>query len=261
MELECKGEFCAGLFFRIGSIAVFGFGSKGLHDAEFRIFSENVIHTGAPRGKVIPFAAESPGITGTIEPYAIFRINIFYPDVPGFRRRHFSFAIGQFPYPQISAVIAVSIFPTVAEADIFIVSQQIPFGTEVYAGICTPKVVAHKTSIVFCVARAVEGTEFECMKDAFKGPTIIGLALDHPGAAARIFKEFAKTNDKFQVKALAFEGKFYEGKDIDVLASLPTYEEGIAKLLATMKEAAAGKLARTLKAYADKLEAEGGAAA
>ena len=111
------------------------------------------------------------------------------------------------------------------------------------------------------LARAVEGTEFECMKDAFKGPTIIGLSLDHPGAAARIFKEFAKTNDKFQVKALAFEGKFYEGKDIDVLASLPTYEEGIAHLLATLKEAAAGKLARTVKAYADKLEAEGGAAA
>lgn len=111
------------------------------------------------------------------------------------------------------------------------------------------------------LARALEGTEFECMKDAFKGPTIIGLSMEHPGAAARIFKEFAKTNQKFNVKALAFEGKFYEGKDIDVLASLPTYEEGIAHLMATMKEAAAGKLVRTLAALCDKLEAEGGATA
>ncbi|MCL1603775.1 50S ribosomal protein L10 [Succinatimonas hippei] len=111
------------------------------------------------------------------------------------------------------------------------------------------------------LSRAVEGTEFECLKDAFKGPSIIGLSMDHPGAAARLFKEFAKTNQNFTVKALAFEGKFYDGKDIDVLASLPTYEEGIAKLLATMKEAAAGKLVRTLAALGDKLQAEGGEAA
>ena len=31
------------------------------------------------------------------------------------------------------------------------------------------------------LARAVEGTEFECMKDSFKGPTLIGFSLDHPG--------------------------------------------------------------------------------
>lgn len=111
------------------------------------------------------------------------------------------------------------------------------------------------------LARAVEGTEFECMKDQFKGPTIIGLSMEHPGAAARLFKEFSKQNDKFTVKALAFEGKLYDGKDIDVLASLPTYEEGVAQLLATMKEAAAGKLVRTLAALGDKLKEEGSAAA
>ncbi|SPT68948.1 50S ribosomal protein L8 [Anaerobiospirillum thomasii] len=110
------------------------------------------------------------------------------------------------------------------------------------------------------LARAVEGTEFECMKDSFKGPTLIGFSLDHPGAAARLFKDFAKTNANFEVKALAFEGKFYEGKDIDVLASLPTFDEGVAQLMATMKEAAAGKLVRTLAALEKKLN-EGGEAA
>lgn len=106
------------------------------------------------------------------------------------------------------------------------------------------------------LARAVEGTEFESLKDSFKGPTIVGFSMDHPGAAARIFKEFAKTNDKFKVKALQFEGKVYEAKDIDVLATLPTYEEAVAKLMATLKEAAAGKLVRTLAAYGDKLGAQ-----
>lgn len=110
------------------------------------------------------------------------------------------------------------------------------------------------------LARAVEGTEFEALKDTFKGPTIIGLSLDHPGAAARIFKEFAKSCDTFKVKSFAFEGKVFDGKDIDILATLPTYEEAIAHLLATLKEAAAGKLVRTLAALGDKL-AEGGEAA
>ncbi len=109
--------------------------------------------------------------------------------------------------------------------------------------------------------RAVEGTEYESLRDSMKGPTMVGFSMDHPGAAARLFKEFAKTHDKFQVRSLQFEGKVYDVKDIDVLATLPTYEEAIAKLMATLKEAAAGKLCRTLAALGDKLSAEGGAAA
>ena len=54
--------------------------------------------------------------------------------------------------------------------------------------------------------RAVEGTPFECLKDAFVGPTLIAYSMEHPGAAARLFKEFAKANAKFEVKAAAFEG-------------------------------------------------------
>ena len=109
------------------------------------------------------------------------------------------------------------------------------------------------------LTRALEGTEFECIKDSCKGPTIIGLSLEHPGAAARIFKNFAKECNTFEVKALAFEGKAYDSKGIDVLATLPTYEEAIAHLMATLKEAAAGKLVRTLAALGDKLGSEAGA--
>ena len=104
------------------------------------------------------------------------------------------------------------------------------------------------------LTRALEGTEFECIKDSCKGPTIIGLSLDHPGAAARLFKEFAKNNKNFTIKGAAFEGEFISAEDIDRLATLPTYEEAIAHLMATMKEAAAGKLVRTLAALGDKLK-------
>lgn len=84
--------------------------------------------------------------------------------------------------------------------------------------------------------RAVEGTPFECLKDAFVGPTLIAYSMEHPGAAARLFKEFAKANAKFEVKAAAFEGELIPASQIDRLATLPTYEEAIARLMATMKK-------------------------
>ena len=102
--------------------------------------------------------------------------------------------------------------------------------------------------------RAVEGTDFACLADTFTGPTILAFSNEHPGAAARLLKDFAKANETFEVKGLAFEGEFIEAAQIDRLATLPTYDEAIAKLMATMKEAAAGKLVRTLAAIRDQKE-------
>jgi large subunit ribosomal protein L10 len=99
--------------------------------------------------------------------------------------------------------------------------------------------------------RAVEGTDYACLQDTFKGPTIIAFSTEHPGAGARILKDFAKGNDKFELKAAAFEGEIV---DVTMLASLPTYDEAIAKLMACMKEAAAGKLCRTIAAVRDQKE-------
>lgn len=105
------------------------------------------------------------------------------------------------------------------------------------------------------IRRAVEGTAYDVLKDAFVGPTLIAFSNEHPGAAARLFKEFAKANPAFEIKAAAFEGELIQAKDIDRLATLPTYDEAIARLMATMKEAAAGKLVRTLAALRDQKEA------
>ena len=44
--------------------------------------------------------------------------------------------------------------------------------------------------------RALEGTEFECLSQALKGPLLLAFSREDPGAAARVIKEFAKTNDK-----------------------------------------------------------------
>ncbi|KAB0546589.1 50S ribosomal protein L10 [Pseudomonas fulva] len=102
--------------------------------------------------------------------------------------------------------------------------------------------------------RAVEGTQYDVLNDVFKGPTLIAFSNEHPGAAARLFKDFAKGQDKFEIKAAAFEGKYLAANQIDVLASLPTRDEGIAQLMSVI-QGATSKLARTLAAIRDQKEA------
>ncbi|WP_394176810.1 50S ribosomal protein L10 [Thalassotalea litorea] len=101
--------------------------------------------------------------------------------------------------------------------------------------------------------RAVEGTSFECLKDTFVGPSLIAFSSEHPGAAARLFSDFAKENEVFELKAAAYEG---EVVDVALLAKLPTYDEAIARLMSAMKEASAGKLVRTIAAVRDQKEQE-----
>ena len=100
--------------------------------------------------------------------------------------------------------------------------------------------------------RAVSGTEFECLQDQFIGPTLLAFSKDDPGAAARLFKEFGKENKALSVRALAVGGKVYGEADIDVLASLPTYDEAIAQLMSVML-APVQKLAGTLNEIPGKL--------
>ncbi|MCV6621571.1 MAG: 50S ribosomal protein L10 [Cellvibrionaceae bacterium] len=99
--------------------------------------------------------------------------------------------------------------------------------------------------------RALEGTDYECLNDSFVGPSIIAFSNEHPGAGARILSDFAKDNDKLELKTAAFEGAV---TDVALLAKLPTYDEAISQLMSVMKEAAAGKLVRTIAAVRDQKE-------
>lgn len=103
--------------------------------------------------------------------------------------------------------------------------------------------------------RAVAGTQYDLLNDVFTGPTLIAFSNDHPGAAARIFKEFAKGQDKFEIKAAVFEGNLIAANQIDVLATLPTFDEAVSQLMSVM-QGATSKLARTLAALRDQKEAE-----
>ena len=101
--------------------------------------------------------------------------------------------------------------------------------------------------------RAIEGTSVEILSESLTGPSLIAFSHEHPGAAARILSKFAKENSKFELKVAVFEGEIV---NVDMLATLPTYDEAIAKLMAVMKEASAGKLVRTIAAIRDQKEAE-----
>ena len=103
--------------------------------------------------------------------------------------------------------------------------------------------------------RAVAGTQYEVLSDVFTGPTLIAFSNEHPGAAARIFKEFAKGQDKFEIKAAAFEGNLIAANQIDALATLPTFDEAVSQLMSVI-QGATSKLARTLAAVRDQKEAE-----
>ena len=99
---------------------------------------------------------------------------------------------------------------------------------------------------------AVKGTEFECMNDRLSGPLMLAFSKEDPGAAARLFRDFAKTNDKLVITLGAVGGETIEAGDIGKLANLPTRDEALSLLMAVM-QAPVTKLARTLKEVPGKL--------
>ncbi len=114
--------------------------------------------------------------------------------------------------------------------------------------------------------RAVVGTEFECVQEALTGPSIFGFSMEDPGAAARLFKDFAKENEQFSVKALSVGGKLLAAAQIDALAKLPTRDEALARLASVMLAPVTkmvrtfndvpGRVTRVVSAVADKKREE-----
>jgi large subunit ribosomal protein L10 len=83
--------------------------------------------------------------------------------------------------------------------------------------------------------RAFEGTEFECLNESLLGPSILAFSVEDPGAGARVFKDFAKENKDFEIKALSIGGKLLPAEQIDALAKLPTRDEAISSLMSVMQ--------------------------
>ncbi len=93
--------------------------------------------------------------------------------------------------------------------------------------------------------RALKGTEFECLEDALVGPLCLAFSYGAPSDAARLIKDYIKENEKLEVKAIALGGQLLDASQLESVASLPTKDEAIAKLLFVMK-APVEKFIRTL---------------
>ena len=92
--------------------------------------------------------------------------------------------------------------------------------------------------------RAVSGTPFEKLAEQMTGPLIYGISAD-PVATAKVLDTFARTNDKLVIRGGAMPNAVISAREVKALASMPSREELIAKLLGTM-QAPIARFARTL---------------
>ena len=92
--------------------------------------------------------------------------------------------------------------------------------------------------------RAVTGTPFEKLADQLIGPLMYGISQD-PVAGAKTLSEFAKENERFVIKGGAMPNTLMSPADIKALATMPSREALLAKLLGTML-APVAKLVRTM---------------
>lgn len=82
--------------------------------------------------------------------------------------------------------------------------------------------------------RASHGTDAALMKDFYKGPTAIIFSKSDPVAPAKILVDFAKKNEKLEIKAGAFSGKLLTLEEINKLAKMPSKQELLGKLVYTL---------------------------
>lgn len=101
------------------------------------------------------------------------------------------------------------------------------------------------------LARAVDGTELEGMKDVLEGTTAIALSAEDHTAAARILCKFAEDHENFTVKAGFLDGKLVDLDTINALAKLPSREVLLATVACAF-QAPIAAFARAIKAVVDK---------
>ena len=105
------------------------------------------------------------------------------------------------------------------------------------------------------IKRAVAGTAFEALVADLEGPTAIAISKDDATAPARILHEFAKTADKLQLKSGVVEGTYYDTDGIKVIATIPSREVLLSRLLGSMQSPVTN-FARVVKQIAEKKETE-----
>ena len=101
---------------------------------------------------------------------------------------------------------------------------------------------------------AIKGTEFEELSKHLEGPTALAVSKEDATAPARILFNFAKTAEALELKAGVVDGTYYDENGIKVIATIPSREELLSKLLGSIQSPVTN-FARVIKQIAEKNEA------
>lgn len=99
--------------------------------------------------------------------------------------------------------------------------------------------------------RAVEGTDYEGLKDTFVGPTAVAFSDEDPIAPAKILKKFADDHDQLTIKGGFIEKEVKTLDEINTFATMPSRDELLSMLASALSDPMR-KIARAVKAVADK---------
>lgn len=148
---------------------------------------------------------------------------------------------------EVNAVASKAISAVVADYRGLTVNQMTQLRKEAREAGVFLKVVPNNLS-----KRAFETTDFACLNEVLVGPLFIAMSLEAPSDAARLLKDFAKSNDSIEVKALSISGQLLGAEQLSAVASLPTRDEALSKLMFVMK-APIEKFVRTMNEPHSKL--------
>ena len=98
---------------------------------------------------------------------------------------------------------------------------------------------------------AVEGTEFEGIKEYLAGPSTVAFSYEDATAAAAQINKHLKTMPALEFKASAMEGNVYDAAKTKLIADIPSKDVLLSRLLGSLKSPMAS-FARVINAIAEE---------
>lgn len=98
---------------------------------------------------------------------------------------------------------------------------------------------------------AFKGTDFESLAPYLEGPSAVAISTTDATAPARVLAKFAKTAEQLEIKAGVVEGTLYDANGMKSIASIPSREELLSKLLGSIQSPITN-FARVMNQLAEK---------
>ncbi len=98
---------------------------------------------------------------------------------------------------------------------------------------------------------AFKGTDFEGLAPYLNGPSAMAYSTEDATAPARVIAEFAKKAKALEFKAGVVEGNVYDAKGMEAIATIPSRDALISRLLGSMQSPMAN-FARVINQIAEK---------